>query len=71
MAAEVLPGPVGDNVAHESRILVESLALARIVFSSKSLDTSISLDHTRSRFDHWCASLPLGIGLRFLLEAIL
>jgi hypothetical protein len=35
-----------------------------------TLDTSISLNNTRSRLDHWCASLPLGIGLRFLLEAI-
>jgi hypothetical protein len=35
-----------------------------------TLDTSISLNHTRSRLDHWCASLPLGIVLRFLLEAI-
>jgi hypothetical protein len=36
-----------NSIAHESRILVESLVLARIVFLT-------ALDHTRSRLDHSC-----------------
>jgi hypothetical protein len=58
------PQPASHSVAHESRILVVSLVLARIPFSrnhSKILDDtrrfSIALDHTRSRLGHLCASL--------------
>jgi hypothetical protein len=49
----------GRSVAHESRILVESLVLAIVFFFPEiTRHFSIALDHTRSRLDHSCASLP-------------